>query len=135
MNTLRLIFLSTTLAGFLSAHAANHGDKHKPAKKGSASAAEVSYVGSLDDEPIFHIAYNNSTGSRFSIRLLDADGHILYQGIFTDRTFSKKFRIATTELSGKLTFVVRNFQDQSEQNFQVESNTRTVEDVEVREIK
>ena len=131
MNKFKFFLLSTALAGVVSVHAADNG----PEKKGSASTAEVNYIGSPDGEPMFHVVYNNSTGARFSVRVLDADGHQIYQGVFSDKKFDKKFQIATNDLSGKLVFVVRNFQDNSVQSFQVESDTRMVEDVEVKEVK
>jgi hypothetical protein len=131
MNTIKFLFLSAALTGVLSAHATIN----EPEKKGSASTAEVSYIGTLDGEPVFHVVYNNSTGARFAIRLLDADGHQIYQGVFSDKKFDKKFQIATTDLSGKLVFVVRNFQDNSVQSFQVDADTRMIEDVEVKEVK
>ena len=131
-KTFRLLTVATVFTGILSAHAAGNGPEKHP---GSASTAEVSYIGSQEGEPIFHVQYNNSTGSRFSIRVLDGDGHQIYQAVFTDKKFDKKFKITNTELFGKLVFVVRNFEDNSVQSFQVDSDTRMVEDIEVKEVK
>jgi hypothetical protein len=43
--------------------------------------------------------------------------------------------VANADNYGKLTFVIRNFGDNSTQSFVVSSNTRLVEDVEVKEVK
>ncbi len=132
MSSLKLLLLSTALTGVLSS---SYAIGNKPEKKGSASKAEVSYIGAMEGEPMFHVVYNNNTGSRFSIRVLDSDGRQLYQGVFSDRKFDKRFKIATTELTGKVVFIVRDMSDRSEQSFQVDSDTHMIEDVEVKEVK
>jgi len=136
MNTLskafKLCMVMTLFVGVVSAYAAGNGPEKHP---GSASMAEVSYIGSQEGEPLFHVSYNNSTGARFSIRVLDGEGHQLYQRIFTDKKFDKKFKITNTDTPGKMVFIVRSFGDNSVQSFQVDSDTRMVEDVEVKEVK
>jgi hypothetical protein len=103
--------------------------------KGSASTAEVKYVGGAEGNRLFKVVYNNTDGSRFSLRVLDADGTQLYQGFFSDKKFNKTFKITNADNSGKLTFVIRNFQDNSTQSFEIDDNTRLVEDIEVKEVK
>ena len=102
---------------------------------GSASTAEVRYIGSPDGDPLFNVLYTNSTGARFSVKVLDNEGHQLFQGVYTDRKFDRKFKVADAQNYSKLTFVIRNFQDNSVQHFEINSNARLVEDVEVKEVK
>lgn len=135
-KVLRLSTLSVLLitAGQISQAA---GNENEPVEKhtGSASSAEVKYIGSNEGDPLFNVRYNNSTGTRFSVKVLDNEGHQLFQGIYTDRKFDKKFKVADGASYSKLIFVIRNFQDNSTQSFEVNSNTRMVEDVEVTEVK
>ena len=70
-----------------------------------------------------------------SIAVLDEYGNQLYQGYFTDRTFNRKFKLADPEITSKLTFVIRNFGDNSVQRFQVDATSQLVEDVEVTEVR
>ncbi|HEY4061993.1 MAG TPA: hypothetical protein VGM30_08840 [Puia sp.] len=102
---------------------------------GSARTAEVTYLGGNAGEMAFKVVYNNTTGSRFSLKVLDADGNQLYQHFYSDTNFDKTFKVANADNYGKLTFVIRNFGDNSTQSFVVSSNTRLVEDVEVKEVK
>ncbi|HEX9510616.1 MAG TPA: hypothetical protein VF939_09035 [Puia sp.] len=102
---------------------------------GSASTAEVRYIGSNEGDPLFNVLYTNSAGARFSVKVLDNEGHQLFQGVYTDRKFDKKFKVTDAQNYGKLTFVIRNFQDNSVQSFEINSNARVVEDVEVKEVK
>ena len=137
------VFSLLTLAGVLAAGALHaeggnrHGDKklheHKP---GSANTAEVIYIGNREDQPVFNVLYNNSQGSRFSISVYDGKGDQLFTSTYSDKHFDKKFTIADgIDTEGKLVFVVRNFSDNSMQSFEINSDTRLVEDVQVKEVK
>jgi hypothetical protein len=124
--------LTLALAGSsLVALANDHDPIGSP--KGSASTAEVKYVGGKTGEFMFNVVYDNTAGSRFGLKVLDAEGNLLYQNFYTDKKFDRKFKINDAE--GKLTFVIKNYQDNSTQSFEVNSNTRMVEDIEVKEVK
>jgi hypothetical protein len=123
--------LTLALAGGSLAVLANGHDPVSP--KGSASTAEVKYIGGKTGEFIFNVVYNNTAGSRFSLRVLDADRNQLYENFYTEKKFDKKFMINDAE--GKVTFVIKNYQDNSTQSFEVNANTRLVEDIEVKEVK
>lgn len=109
-------------------------DRSRANRTGSATTAEVSYIGSQEGEPLFNVVYNNTTGSRFSLEVLDGDGAQIFQSSYNDKAFDKKFRVADASPISKLTFIIRNFRDNSVQYFEVNSNTRMVEDVEVKEV-
>ncbi len=128
---MKSIFLTIFLAGVSLASFANG---HEPADR-SANAAEVKYIASKDGDGLFNVVYNNNSGSRFSVAVLDEFGNQLYQGFFSDKKFNKKFKLADPESASKLTFVIRNYGDNSVQRFQVDANERLVEDVRVTEVK
>jgi hypothetical protein len=109
------------------------GDPAASSLKGSASNAEVKYVNNMAGDFVFNVVYDNATGSRFSLRVLDTDGYQLFQCFYSDKKFDKKFKI--TDAEGKFTFIIKNYQDNSTQRFEVNSNTRLVEDVEVKEVR
>jgi hypothetical protein len=88
---------------------------------------EVKFVGSTEDAVYFTVTYDNPTGARFSVLVLDEDGSQLFQQSYTDRKFEKRFKLPKTD-NGKLTFVIRNFRDSDlRQNFEID--TRVVENV------
>jgi hypothetical protein len=97
--------------------------------------AEVKYITLAEGQGIFNVQYNNATGSRVSIEILDAEGDQLYQNISTDKIFNKNFQLADPDSYRKLVFVIHNFGDNSFQRFEVEASTRLVEDVKVQEVK
>src|SRR5258706_7747063 len=132
-NTKKALKLSALSVLLITGSLISRADGNEPVEKhsGSASTAEVKYIGSNEGDPMFNVLYNNSTGARFSVKVLDNEGHQLFQGVYTDKKFDKKFKVTDAANYSKLIFVIRNFQDNSVQSFEVNSNTRMVEDVEV----
>jgi hypothetical protein len=131
-----LFILATTLsftAGSMTARASNEPKNHHT---GSATSAEVKYIGhSAEGNPLFNVLYNNTNGARFSLRILDGDGNQIYIATFADKKFDKKFRLAEPEIIGKLVFVIRNYEDNSEQTFEINSDSHLEESIEVKEVK
>lgn len=100
----------------------------------SASTAEVKCISGKDGEYLFNVVYNNTTGSRFSLIILDAEGDQLFQSQYLDKKFDKKFRLADPDEFARLTFVIRNYGDNSVQRWEVNANNKIVEDIEVKEV-
>jgi hypothetical protein len=98
-------------------------------------AAEVKYITMADGQGLFNVQYNNATGSRVSIEILDAEGDQLYQNISTDKKYDKNFQLADPDSYHTLVFVIHNLGDNSFQRFEVEASTRLVEEVKVQEVK
>ena len=131
-KTISLSFLTVIFGGISLVTFANGNE---PIGDRSASTAEVKYIAAKDGDGLFNVIYNNTAGSRFSIVVLDEFGDQLYQGFFTDRSFNRKFKLADPEITSKLTFVIRNFGDNSVQRFQVDATSQLVEDVQVTEVR
>jgi hypothetical protein len=100
-----------------------------------ASAAEIKYIAGKDGDVLFNVVYNNATGQRFSVIVLDEFGNQLYQHSFSDTKFDRKFKLADPESVNNLTFIIRNYADNSEQRFRVVSNSQLVEDIQVMELR
>jgi|GEM_PF-5919240 hypothetical protein len=97
--------------------------------------AEVKYIPAKEGRGVFNVVYNNPEGSRFVLQILDQDGNQLYQKAFADKKFNKNFQLADPDSYLKLVFVIRNLDDKSSQRWEVSTNTRLIEDVDVQEIK
>lgn len=130
---MKSIVLSLFLTGMSLVSLAN--GPHDPIADKNANTAEVKYVGNNDGEFFFNVLYTNTTGDRFSVTILDELGNSLYSGVYSEKKFDKKFKLADPESFGKLVFVIRNLGDNSVQRFEVNNNSRLVEDVEVKEVK
>ena len=131
-KTISLSLLTVIFGGISLVTFANGNE---PIGDRSAATAEVKYIAAKDGDGLFNVIYNNTAGSRFSIVVLDEFGDQLYQGFFSDRSFNRKFKLADPEITSKLTFVIRNFGDNSVQRFQVDATSQLVEDVQVTEVR
>jgi hypothetical protein len=114
-----------------------HSDAQTIAKvninsKDSAASenVQVKYLGSMDDGVLFNVKYNNQTASPFTLIVSDASGEVLYEQIYTDKQFDKKFLLSRAY--DKMSFVIRNDKDKRNQTFAINITTKLVEDVYVR---
>ena len=126
-----------TLAGTGLVSRANNGNEGNKGTTGTTSAntADVKYIADNNGGYLFNVIYNNISNSRFSVIILDANGDQLFQSHYSDKQFNRKFKLAQPEEFGRLTFIIRNLADNTVQRFEVDANSRLIEDVEVKEVK
>src|ERR1700748_3430480 len=98
--TLGVLFITAVTATGVHAATVN------PAEK----APEVKYLGTYEDAVLFNVTVDNPTGTKFSVQILDEEGTQLFNEIYTDKKFDKRFKLPKSE-KHKLTFVIRNFKD------------------------
>ncbi len=105
-----------------------HAATVNPADK----VAEVKYVGTSEDAVVFNVTVDNPTGAKFNVQILDEDGTQIFNEIYSDKKFDKRFKLAKSD-KHKLTFVIRNFKDVDvKQSFEI--STRYTEDVVVNKL-
>jgi hypothetical protein len=120
--TLGVLLFTSVAVTETQAATINPGDK----------ITEVKYIGTSDDALLFSVSVDNPTGSKFSVIVLDEEGNQIFQEIYTDKKFDKKFKLPKSE-KNKLTFVIRNFKTADvKQTFEI--NTKYVEDVVVTKL-
>ena len=97
--------------------------------KGKPDSLAIRYIGTLEDQPLFQIEFDNKEGITYRVSIADETGETLYTEKFTDKKFSRKFMLATPELSqSRLTFTVTSEKEKHTQVFVINSNYRTVPD-------
>jgi hypothetical protein len=94
----------------------------------------VKYLGTQDDVILFNVSVDNPGGNKFSVIVTDNEGNQIFQEVYNDKKFDKRFRLPSSE-TGKLTFVVRNFKDASDDVHAFEVSNRVVQDVVVTAVK
>jgi hypothetical protein len=114
---------ANTNASEIQAHTALH-----------ESTATVKYIGADSNSYTFNVAYNNEGGEKFSLRIMDEAGNTLFTGTYSDKKFDKRFKLMKEDVDGKLSFVIKNFKDNSVQTFQVTTTSQTVEDVVIKKV-
>lgn len=92
--------------------------------------ATVNYIGSTNDQLSFLMNYENESGEKFIVTILDSRGESLFEGVFSDKKFSRIFKVPTE--AGNTTFVISDFKNKNEKKFQVTSVRRIVEEVVIK---
>ena len=95
-------------------------------------AAEIKYVGMLDQQLIFEVKYQPGPNESFSVEIEDQDGYQFYFGRFKQKSFKKQYAIDKTDLGNNtITFVLATQDGVRKQVFNVAASTRVVEEVSV----
>jgi hypothetical protein len=119
--TLGILLLTGVSAISAKAAAVDPGDR-----------AVVKYLGTAPDAILFRVSVDNPTGSKFSIIILDENGNEMFQEVYSDKNFEKRFRLPKSD-EQKLTFVIRDYKEPDiKQAFSI--NTHFVEDVDVTKL-
>ncbi len=92
----------------------------------------VTYLGSGEEEMSFNMKYENAVGDKCRVTVLDSNGEILFDEVFSDKKFNKTFKVPS-EL-GKLTFVVRNMKTKAQKKIDISTERRFVEEVSVTRV-
>ena len=96
--------------------------------------AQIKFLGTHDDMVLFHVAYQNLKGNKFSILIKDQDGALLYQQAFSDNKFIHQFSLPKTDKS-KFTFIIRhNGEPDITRTFEISINSRMEEAVAVKKL-
>ena len=93
--------------------------------------ATVKHISTTNEKIIFQLSLENETGERFGVSIKDEQGNIIFQNIYSEKKFDKKFILDKSETIGKLTFIVRSLKDNQTQAFEVNTTSRLIENVNV----
>jgi hypothetical protein len=98
-----------------------------------AGKAVVTYVSGSNETLLFDVKVDNAEGERFTIFVKDENGTTIYRGVYNDKDFKKRFVLPKTD-SGKLTFNIKSESGSKSESFEINTNTRVVEEVTVRKV-
>jgi len=93
------------------------------------STAEVMYAGLQDGMLAFKVNYKNITGEKFTLRVKDSNGDIIYIQDFTDKNFNKTFLFARDIETENFTFIIGKKGNETTQAFKVGITTKVLENV------
>jgi len=123
-----IALIATFTTAFASPVLANDEKKAIP--------VELKFVGNLKDQPVFHLVFNSAEEKEFTITIGDEYGNTFYRETVRGTRFIKKFLLNTEELDGaKLKFEVSSKGYDKPVAFEVNNQTRFVEEVVVNKIK
>ena len=79
----------------------------------------VKYIGTSDNNLVFHLEYENKTGEKFFLIIKNDLGEVVYQNAFNDVHFEKNIRLPKEDSEMKPTFIIRTATEQVERKFSV----------------
>lgn len=98
-------------------------------KKTDAAAVAIKYLGSVDNQPVFQVAFENLRQENVHVSITDENGVELYGEKFKEKKFSKRFKFEKlgTE-TFKLRFTLSSDSEKLSQVFEVNTKVWTVQD-------
>ena len=133
-NTLRSLVTVVMMVVLSVAFTTANASENKPAK--NETPVDVKYVGTINYQPVLQIQFDNETEEEVTVTLRDEDGTYLYSESFSGKKYSKKFQFekpADTDLNVQL--VITSKSKKEAQVFNINKNTRFVEDVVISKVK
>ncbi len=94
----------------------------------------IRYIGTLHEKPVFQIAFENETAQTFYVSIKDDEGNVLYNEKVKDLKYNKKFQIERGSEYTRLTFTLSSEKEHKAQVFQINTNTRMIQDVVVTKL-
>jgi hypothetical protein len=134
INLSKAVRRTIVYAGFASLLAFSFVPAHAEDKKPSA-AVTINYLGSVDNQPVFQIEFENKNEETYTVSIKDDQGDVLYVEKSKDKKFSKKFKYQGQGFDYvRLTFTLVSGKEKQSQEFEVNTNTRVVQDVVVTKL-
>lgn len=94
---------------------------------------EVSHLYSDKEWLLFEVKVNNVQGEKFFIIVKDENGSTLYRNAFTDKEFTRRFRIPKGE-SDKIVFNIVTKSGNTSEAFEINTSTKVIEEVVVKKV-
>jgi hypothetical protein len=95
--------------------------------------AAVTFIATGNESLFFDVKVSNEAGEKFTILVKDDNSTTLYRGSYSDRNFKKRFVLPKTD-TNKLTFLIRSESGLQSETFEINTNTRVIEEVSVRRV-
>lgn len=92
----------------------------------------VKHLGNDDNNMLFQVFYNNTTGEKFQLVIKDKEDFTVFQESYSDKVFNRRFRIPKPS-NERLTFIIRAAKSNKIiQTYEVNTNLRFVQEIVVK---
>jgi hypothetical protein len=104
--------------------------------KDTVIPVELKFIGNLQNQPLFHMIFNGTQESEFTIIVRDQIGNVLHKEIVKGTSITKKFLLNTDELGdADLRFEISSKSYDKPVVFEINKHSRFVQDVVVTRMK
>lgn len=98
-------------------------------------AVELSYVGNLNDKPVYQLNLKNLEAGEYTIVIRDAFGEVLYKEKVKGTSITRKFQLENELTEDNLRFEIVNRNNNVSSVYEINKSSRLVEEVVVNKIK
>jgi hypothetical protein len=104
--------------------------------KDTVIPVELKFIGNLQNQPLFHMIFNGTQESVFTIIVRDQVGNVLHKETVKGTSISKKFLLNTDELGdADLKFEISSKSYDKPVVFEINKQSRFVQDVVITRMK
>ena len=98
--------------------------------------AEITYVGNLNELPVYRLSLKNATNQTFFVSVADKEGNILYNEKVSGTNIVRNYQF-DGEIYGEydLTFTISNLKGKTVSVYNVSKNKKIVDEVAVNKVK
>lgn len=96
--------------------------------------AQIVYVGSANSLVTFNVNFSNIENEKFVLELTDDHGEVLYRNTFTGKDFNKNIYLKNLGDKCKVKFTLKAGKQTINQQFEIDSQTRLIEETVVTKI-
>jgi hypothetical protein len=94
--------------------------------------AELKYIGTVDNQPLFQLSLNNTESDEFAITIRNKDNEVLYKERIKGENISRKYQLNIEDFdSTGVTFEVISKKTKSRIAYKVNETSRLVQDVSI----
>ena len=130
---MRSKFIRLTAAMLIIAQVAAAQTKAVAIMEPVIGTATVKHIGNPSGTMVFQVQYENLAGEKFALIIKDNDGAVLFQDVYIDKNFDKKFQLPKGD-ADKLKFIIKGIRNNNVQTFEVNTQTRLVEEIVVKRV-
>lgn len=130
-NIMKTVYCAViaVLVSLASVSAKANTNKEKEAVTIAEKQVSVEYTGYNDNSVVFRVAFENPTAQKFSLIIKNEAGDVLYQGSYSDKSFSKAVHLLKEDSEMNPTFIVRVGSQRIERTFKVNTTSSATEEV------
>ena len=99
-------------------------------------AIELTFIGNLQNQPLFQLSFNNAEEGEYMVVVMDEYSNVLYKDHVKSSNTTKKFLLNTEELGNvSLRFEITGRKSNKTEVFEINRNSRVVEDMVITKVK
>ncbi len=100
------------------------------------AGVQLQFIGNIKNQPVFQLSFNGTVAEEFSVSVLDNENTLLYKDVVKGESITKKFLLNTEELgNADIRFEITNKKTNKTTTYEINRNTRYVQDLVVTKIK